>query len=376
MIDTTTAVETTTNLNTGDETTLDVDVTTTEFIELTTSLEITTNYDTTNTDTYESTTNSTEFDVETFSTEVHTIGTTEVTYVTTTIKESTEPSVTTLLPDDITDSYITTLETSTKTIEHTTIVDVPDSTQSTVITDTDAPTTINSHYTETQQSTTEEQQTTHQFFTESPDYQQTTVTSPFITTETEITSILPMTTTTMKIVETTLWNPTTQSFTYDDYDSTIPTTMATIPNGTLTLDCHQNPCKEGGTCMLTSEGAKCVCSFDFKGAFCEEKIIINRAAFSGDSYLSHKIYPSAANKMSLEEILSLRVTVKAQTRSSDGLLMLTTTQGNRGGHYMALFLRDGLLQFQFSCGIQTMLLSEIETRINTGQEIEISAWYS
>lgn len=59
----------------------------------------------------------------------------------------------------------------------------------------------------------------------------------------------------------------------------------------------------------------------------------------------------------------------------DGLILLMIAQGNKGGHYMSLFLHRGLLQFQFSCGLQTMLLSELETPVNTGNEILIQAEY-
>lgn len=69
----------------------------------------------------------------------------------------------------------------------------------------------------------------------------------------------------------------------------------------------------------------------------------------------------------------MRLTVKARTRATDGLILLASAQGTHGSHYMALFLHKGLLQFQFSCGLQTMLLSELETPVNTGHEILVQA---
>lgn len=40
---------------------------------------------------------------------------------------------------------------------------------------------------------------------------------------------------------------------------------------------------------------------------------------------------------------------------------------------MILFVQNGQLKFQFSCGFQTMLLSELEVPVNTGYEISIKA---
>lgn len=73
----------------------------------------------------------------------------------------------------------------------------------------------------------------------------------------------------------------------------------------------------------------------------------------------------------LENVLSMQIEVKARTRAIDGLILLAVAQGIKGNHYMALFLHKGLLQFQFSCGLQTMLLSELEIPVNTGDEILI-----
>lgn len=79
--------------------------------------------------------------------------------------------------------------------------------------------------------------------------------------------------------------------------------------------------------------------------------------------------------METKNALSVQIELKARTRAMDGLIILLAAQGNKGGHYMSLFLHSGLLQFQFSCGLQTMLLSELETPVNTGDEIIIQAEY-
>ncbi|XP_053960262.1 protein eyes shut isoform X2 [Anastrepha ludens] len=139
------------------------------------------------------------------------------------------------------------------------------------------------------------------------------------------------------------------------------------------VDCIKMGCYNGGTCVTTSEGSRCVCRFDRQGALCELPIIIKNAAFSGDSYVSHRIHKDIPHHESLDSVLPMHVQLKVRTRATNGLIMLAAAQGTKGGHYMALFLQKGLLQFQFSCGLQTMLLSELETPVNTGNEITIRA---
>ncbi|XP_012155413.1 protein eyes shut isoform X2 [Ceratitis capitata] len=144
-------------------------------------------------------------------------------------------------------------------------------------------------------------------------------------------------------------------------------------DNTTEVDCIKMGCYNGGTCVTTSEGSRCVCRFDRQGALCELPIIIKNAAFSGDSYVSHRIHKDIPHHESLDSVLPMHVQLKVRTRATNGLIMLAAAQGTKGGHYMALFLQKGLLQFQFSCGLQTMLLSELETPVNTGNEITIRA---
>ncbi|CAD7079574.1 unnamed protein product [Hermetia illucens] len=138
-------------------------------------------------------------------------------------------------------------------------------------------------------------------------------------------------------------------------------------------DCGRVGCFNGGTCVTTTEGSRCVCRFDRQGPLCETPIIIKNAAFSGDSYVSHRIHKDIPHHDTLESVLPMHIQLKVRTRATNGLIMLAAAQGSKGRHYMALFLQKGLLQFQFSCGLQTMLLSELETPVNTGNEIVIRA---
>jgi EYS protein len=154
-------------------------------------------------------------------------------------------------------------------------------------------------------------------------------------------------------------------------DSMFTLTPSDVANMT---DCKHTKCFNGGSCVVTSEGPKCVCRFDRQDPQCRTLIKIRNAAFGGDSYLSHLIYSDNHPDFDvkpLESILPINIELKARTKATDGLIFVAIAQGPKGGHYTALFLHKGMLQFQFSCGLQTMLLSELEAPINNGNEFTI-----
>ncbi|ALC40152.1 eys [Drosophila busckii] len=167
--------------------------------------------------------------------------------------------------------------------------------------------------------------------------------------------------------------PVTESSEETEGSNTVATGVAGADEKSGDVDCIKLGCYNGGTCVTTSEGSRCVCRFDRQGPLCELPIIIRNAAFSGDSYVSHRIYKDIPQQDALDAVLPMHIQLKVRTRATNGLIMLAAAQGTKGGHYMALFLQKGLMQFQFSCGLQTMLLSELETPVNTGHEITIRA---
>lgn len=104
---------------------------------------------------------------------------------------------------------------------------------------------------------------------------------------------------------------------------------------------------------------QCICPFDAEGALCERQLGLKHVAFTGNSYLSYKI-----NKMK-----DLTIELKANTFSNDGIIFFV----DEGKSYMLLYVQNGLPKFQFSCGFQTMLLSELEVPVNTGNDMFIRA---
>lgn len=189
----------------------------------------------------------------------------------------------------------------------------------------------------------------------------TTPNTPFITQATSETTM-----TSIEAIASTGFHPSTTEEIF---------TLTSIDTANLTAtDCQKITCFNGGTCVITSEGPRCVCRFDRQDPNCKTPIHVKNAAFAGDSYLSHLIYSDNHPDFDLKPldvVLPIKIELKARTRATDGLIVLAIAQGSKGGHYTALFLHKGLLQFQFSCGLQTMLLSELEAPINTGHEFTV-----
>lgn len=194
------------------------------------------------------------------------------------------------------------------------------------------------------------------------------------TTHVETSPLTPVTSTETATSSSVESQTTSRTFkpptTTDEIFTLTPTDVSNINE----TDCKNMKCFNGGSCVLTTEGPKCVCRFDRQDPNCKSLIRIKNAAFAGDSYLSHLIYSDSHRDFDikpLENVLPINIELKARSRATDGLILLAIAQGLKGGHYTALFLHNGLLQFQFSCGLQTMLLSELEAPINTGHEFTI-----
>lgn len=86
---------------------------------------------------------------------------------------------------------------------------------------------------------------------------------------------------------------------------------------------------------------------------------VQKAAFTGQSYLKHR----------LQDTTNISIEVDAKTLASKGLLFYSNTDST----YMVLYIENGHLKFKFSCGYQTMVLSEVKTPVNNGDLMKIKA---
>ncbi|XP_041979297.1 protein eyes shut [Aricia agestis] len=185
-------------------------------------------------------------------------------------------------------------------------------------------------------------------------------TTPFVTT-----SAIPiLDTTTEKMFTDTPLDSTTSISTASSSvapDTDTTKTMfdfSTDSYQTVPTDCDDSICNNHGTCHTGMHGIRCQCNFNYGGIHCEEKITIKSAAFDGNSYVVHRIRNST----------SIDIEFSARTLISDGQIMHVDIARSV---YMELYMKSGLLKFQFSCGYQTMLLGELKTYVNKGYPMKI-----
>ncbi|KAJ8726204.1 hypothetical protein PYW07_000902 [Mythimna separata] len=127
---------------------------------------------------------------------------------------------------------------------------------------------------------------------------------------------------------------------------------------TTQSECTDSICNDHGSCINTPHGIRCHCNFNYGGRFCEEPISITSAAFGGNSFIAHK----------LKNATSINIEFNAKTLITDGQILQADIAK---GVYMQLYMNSGLLKFKFSCGYQTMLLSELKTFVNKGYPMKI-----
>ncbi|XP_056641948.1 protein eyes shut [Diorhabda sublineata] len=147
--------------------------------------------------------------------------------------------------------------------------------------------------------------------------------------------------------------------------STVASTMLSSTQETTTfvsIDCtnSETRCLNGGTCIYVDGNYKCICNFDYEGEFCESKLGVKRAAFGGNSFLSHRLHVTSYH---------IVIEFEAKTMANDGIIFFA----NVNSPHMVLYMKNGFLKFIFSCGYQTMLLSELKVPVNNGYNMNIKA---
>ncbi|XP_060801993.1 protein eyes shut [Amyelois transitella] len=150
---------------------------------------------------------------------------------------------------------------------------------------------------------------------------------------------------------------TTEHSTTEVMESTTSFETSTLYT-TQQYECSDSMCHNHGNCINTPHGIRCHCYFNYAGRFCDETITITSAAFGGNSFITHK----------LSNETSISIEFNARTLITDGQIMHVDIAK---GVYMELCMMSGLLKFKFSCGYQTMLLSELKTFVNKGYPMKI-----
>ncbi|XP_047361088.1 protein eyes shut-like isoform X3 [Vespa velutina] len=124
------------------------------------------------------------------------------------------------------------------------------------------------------------------------------------------------------------------------------------------IECNENSCVTGTNMPSARNVSDCNCTEHE-----EECKSIKSAAFNGKSYARQSINININN-----DTMNLRIYVKLRTRFKNGIIFHVYFDDER---YALIYLESSILKFQFSCGLETMLLGEIDSAINNGFEAEI-----
>ncbi|XP_012279925.1 protein eyes shut isoform X2 [Orussus abietinus] len=142
-------------------------------------------------------------------------------------------------------------------------------------------------------------------------------------------------------------------FTVDVHNETeIRTTTA---ESTMVYKCIQEHCANISHCLHNL--TVCDCSYQNN---CRISPSITNAAFNGKSYVTQHI--------NVDNNGTLQIYARLKTLSKSGILVHAFFDDER---YILLYLEAGQLKFQFSCGLQTMLLGEIDSPIDNGYDVDI-----
>ncbi|XP_011880731.1 PREDICTED: protein eyes shut isoform X3 [Vollenhovia emeryi] len=97
---------------------------------------------------------------------------------------------------------------------------------------------------------------------------------------------------------------------------------------------------------------------------CKTDSTITQAAFNGKSFVRQRVEVIITENKSA----TLRIYVKLRTAFKNGIILHVYFDNER---YSLVYLELGSLKFQFSCGLETMLLGEIDATIDNGYEVDI-----
>ncbi|XP_024880710.1 protein eyes shut isoform X1 [Temnothorax curvispinosus] len=97
---------------------------------------------------------------------------------------------------------------------------------------------------------------------------------------------------------------------------------------------------------------------------CKTDSTITQAAFNGKSFVRQRVEVIITENKSA----TLRIYLKLRTAFKNGIILHVYFDNER---YSLVYLELGSLKFQFSCGLETMLLGEIDAIIDNGYEVGI-----
>ncbi|XP_014470812.1 PREDICTED: protein eyes shut-like [Dinoponera quadriceps] len=143
--------------------------------------------------------------------------------------------------------------------------------------------------------------------------------------------------------------------------STSVSSLSPVTEASSTVEigtCHGSLCSTSPTTTLTPRNAT-----DYAEG-CKTDSTVTQAAFNGKSFARQRVEVIITDQKSA----TLRIYVKLRTAFKNGIILHVYFDNER---YSLVYLELGSLKFQFSCGLETMLLGEIDAAIDNGHEVGI-----
>ncbi|XP_059609965.1 pikachurin [Phlebotomus argentipes] len=105
--------------------------------------------------------------------------------------------------------------------------------------------------------------------------------------------------------------------------------------------CSRYPCRHGGKCLPSDQGAICLCPLGFGGDLCEMRLDLQVPSFNGSSYLRFAPLGDSA-------LIWLEFKIIIKPQQEDGLLLYSGHHDY--GDYISLCLNMGHMEFTFDLG--------------------------
>ncbi|XP_050703068.1 protein eyes shut-like isoform X2 [Eriocheir sinensis] len=157
--------------------------------------------------------------------------------------------------------------------------------------------------------------------------------------------------------------------------TTFPPDGFTTPPPVSRVPCGKSFCLNGGICRTMNGTSLCECPFNYRGASCQLYFYINKPYFDGASYLGLDV-----GNMSLRTGVQpfhflLQVYVQFTSQDENGLVAYSEGPGEA---FFMLLLRNSLLQFVFSCGLNTVsfLQGNVKLSRNCLTDVSLRMWWT
>nr|XP_015836790.1 PREDICTED: pikachurin [Tribolium castaneum] len=123
--------------------------------------------------------------------------------------------------------------------------------------------------------------------------------------------------------------------------------------------CSRVPCQHGGKCLTSEESAVCLCPLGFSGDLCEIRVDLQVPSFNGSSHLRYR-------GLGEEALTWLDFEITLKPTAPNGLVLYNGHRGDGFGDFMALYLRDGYMEFAYDLGTGAGFVTS-QHRISLGE---------